>query len=70
MGRNLPFVDLGSGEKVVSVHAGSNATCAILKPGRVKCWGLNGTATLGAGHTEPVGVSPGQMGDALPFVEL
>jgi E3 ubiquitin-protein ligase HERC3 len=70
MGDHLPFVDLGTGHTIASVHAGMNVTCAILTPGRVKCWGWNNQGTLGAGHGNNVGVAPGQMGDALPFVRL
>ncbi|HKY41280.1 MAG TPA: hypothetical protein VJN18_35350 [Polyangiaceae bacterium] len=70
MGDHLPFVDLGADQTIISVHAGISVTCAILKPGRVKCWGWNRHGTLGAGHVDDVGVRPEQMGDALPFVKL
>jgi hypothetical protein len=36
----------------------------------LKCWGLNDHGQLGLGDTEVRGDGPGEMGDALPAVEL
>jgi hypothetical protein len=44
--------------------------CAILDDHKVKCWGLNAEAELGYGDTTPRGRTPGEMGDALPTVDL
>jgi len=37
---------------------------------QVKCWGNNFDGRLGLGSTTNIGISPGQMGDSLPFVDL
>jgi alpha-tubulin suppressor-like RCC1 family protein len=70
MGDALPFVNLGDGIRVESVAVGSIHTCALLEGGRVKCWGNNGYGQLGLGDTTTRGTQPGEMGDALPFVDL
>ncbi|KAG2500088.1 hypothetical protein HYH03_001674 [Edaphochlamys debaryana] len=74
MGRNLSFVDvLGSNySTVLDVAAGNAFACALLSPGNaLRCWGQNANGQLGlptAGGT--LGAAPGQMGDALPLVNL
>ncbi|MDC0675300.1 RCC1 domain-containing protein [Nannocystis radixulma] len=68
MGEALPVIDLGG--SVVQVDNGSNSVCARFADGRLKCWGSNWDGELGAGDTEPRGMGPGEMGDALPFVDL
>lgn len=70
MGANLPSVALGTGRTAVSVSAGATVTCAILDDGRVKCWGFNGTGGLGLGDLNNRGDQSGEMGDALPAVDL
>jgi alpha-tubulin suppressor-like RCC1 family protein len=70
MGEALPAVDLGAGRKAVAIAAGSGRSCALLDDGRVKCWGSNENGELGLGDTESRGDSPGEMGDALPAVDL
>lgn len=70
MGDALPFVDLGAGRSAKSVVLGEANTCAILDTGRVKCWGSNMNGKLGLGDTLYRGGNPGEMGDALPYVEL
>jgi alpha-tubulin suppressor-like RCC1 family protein len=70
MGNALPTVDLGTSVKVLSLAAGYYHTCALLEGGQVKCWGHNPEGELGLGDTEDRGNAPGQMGDALPFVNL
>jgi alpha-tubulin suppressor-like RCC1 family protein len=68
MGANLPFVDLGAGQTVVSVGAGVNHTCALLTGGTVKCWGLG--QVLGYGTINDRGSAAGQMGASLPTIDL
>jgi alpha-tubulin suppressor-like RCC1 family protein len=70
MGDKLPFVELGSGRKVVQLTARSEHTCARLDNGAVKCWGSNYAGQLGLGDTRNRGDEPGEMGDALPPVDL
>ncbi|MEM7155650.1 MAG: hypothetical protein AAF799_22565 [Myxococcota bacterium] len=70
-GDALPPVDLGGTDaKVVGIAAGSTHTCALFDHGRVKCWGSGGGGKLGYGSTDNIGDEPGEMGDALPFVDL
>jgi hypothetical protein len=72
MGDNLPPVDLGTGRTARDVVAGIFDTCAILDDGTLKCWGLDGgSGQLGlAALIESRGDQLGQMGDALPVVDL
>ena len=75
MGDALPFVDLGTGRTAVAIATGHYATCAILDTGTVKCWGARNMAGLGpADGSNPstfyVGDEPGEMGDALPPLDL
>ena len=56
--------------KAQHVYASTVHTCAILRNDRVKCWGANSTGQLGLGDTEDRGDEPGEMGDALPYVDL
>ena len=66
-------VSLGTGRTVETVSAGDNHTCALLDDGRLKCWGLGGSGRLGItvpGANANAGDAPGEMGDALPAVDL
>jgi cysteine-rich repeat protein len=51
------------------VVTGDSYTCALLG-GRVKCWGNNHYGQLGLGDDDNRGDDPGEMGDALPYVDL
>jgi alpha-tubulin suppressor-like RCC1 family protein len=68
-GDDRPDVDLGG--KVVAIAAGSAHTCALVERGPddngLKCWG---TGPLGVFPAGTRGGGPGEMGDALPFVDL
>ncbi|HMQ28377.1 MAG TPA: hypothetical protein PKA98_20480, partial [Acidimicrobiales bacterium] len=70
MGDNLTAVDLGTGRTAVAVTAGGFHTCAILDNGSVKCWGAGANGRLGLGDTANRGDAGGEMGDALPAVDL
>ena len=70
MSDNLPTVDLGTGATAVQVTVGGLTTCALLDDGTVKCWGYNMDGQLGQGHQLTRGDGPGEMGDALPVVDL
>lgn len=56
--------------KVVQLGAGKDHTCARFASGKVKCWGGNQHGQLGLGDTQPRGDGPGEMGAALPSVDL
>lgn len=70
MGDALPAIDLGAGRTAVAITAGRQHTCAVLDDGHVKCWGDNNGAQLGLGDTVDRGDASGEMGDALPVVDL
>jgi alpha-tubulin suppressor-like RCC1 family protein len=70
MGDALPTVDLGTGQTVTALAVGSYHSCAVLETGRIKCWGYNDYGQLGLGDTSARGDEPGEMGDALPTVDL
>jgi alpha-tubulin suppressor-like RCC1 family protein len=70
MGDFLPTVDLGTVGEVVDLVAGVFHTCARFADGRVKCWGFNNAGQLGYGDVLNRGDNGGEMGNALPFVDL
>lgn len=79
-----PIVDLGTSKKVTTYASGANHVCAVLLgvctaatqpcaeplPTTIKCWGKNDKGQLGLGDTSHRGDAPGEMGDALPVLEL
>lgn len=70
MGDALPFVDVGTDARVIAIEAGATHTCALLDSGSLKCWGTGDWNTLGNGSSGDIGDEPGEMGDALPLVDL
>lgn len=66
MGDALAPVDLGIGRTAVAVEAVTVGVCALLDDASVKCWGAAG----GRGDREPRGDEPGEMGEALPPIDL
>ena len=55
---------------VIAVAPGGYHTCALLRDGRVKCWGSSMYGQLGYGDTDNRGDNAGEMGDNLPAVDL
>jgi alpha-tubulin suppressor-like RCC1 family protein len=70
MGDALPAVDLGTEAKATAIALMKCGACALLDTGKVKCWGLNDSGELGLGDKSNRGDEPGEMGDALPAVDL
>ncbi len=70
MGDSLPAIDLGTGRTAREVVPGWGHTCALLDDYSVKCWGGSGSGQLGLGSQSHRGDAPGEMGDALPVVNL
>jgi alpha-tubulin suppressor-like RCC1 family protein len=69
MGNDLPFVDLGAGG-LASAISSYYQGCAIVEGDKLKCWGQGTYGALGSGSSQSLGDEPGEMGDALPFVDL
>ncbi|HEX7927195.1 MAG TPA: hypothetical protein VF678_06375, partial [bacterium] len=61
---------LGTGRRAIDITAAAYSTCVLLDDQSIKCWGYNGVGTLGAGDTITRGDGPGEMGDAVPAVNL
>lgn len=70
MGDALPPINLGTGKTAVAIATGAEHACAILNNATVKCWGANASGQLGLGNTVRRGDNAGEMGDALPTVNL
>jgi len=70
MGDNLPAVSLGTGRTAVKIAAGSLHTCAVLDDQSLKCWGYNYYGELGQGDSQTRGDVAGELGDALPPIDL
>ncbi len=69
MGDDLAEIDLGTGRTATAVAA-DWSTCAVLDDGQLRCWGLNDLGQLGLGDTADRGDAAGEMGNALPLVDL
>ena len=70
MNDDLPAVDLGTGRSAVAIASGAFHVCALLDDATVKCWGRNTAGQLGLGDVANRGDALGEMGDALPTVDL
>jgi alpha-tubulin suppressor-like RCC1 family protein len=63
-------IDLGTGLTAKEIQSGDHFVCAILNDDTIKCWGRNNYGQLGIGDNLNRGDDPGEMGDALPRVDL
>jgi alpha-tubulin suppressor-like RCC1 family protein len=70
VGDALVPVNLGNGRTARMITAGNTHTCALLDNGSIKCWGGNDHGQLGLGDTDSRGDTTGELGDALPSVDL
>lgn len=70
MGAMLAPLDFGSGRSVVGLATFGNHACVRLDDEGVKCWGRNTFGQLGLGDVQHRGDDPGELGDALPAVQL
>lgn len=70
LGAALPPIDLGTGRRIVQLSTGSFHACALLDDQTLKCWGNNFTGQLGLGDRDNRGDDVGEMGNALPPVDL
>ncbi len=69
MGIALQAINLG-GKRAKSIAAATAHVCAILEDDSLKCWGLNGDGQLGLGDANGRGDNGGELGTALPAVNL
>jgi alpha-tubulin suppressor-like RCC1 family protein len=70
MGDFLGPISLGTGRSAVAVSGGVSHTCATLDDFTLKCWGDGAKGQLGNGAEIRIGDAAGEMGDALPVVNL
>lgn len=71
LGDHLPPIDLGAGRTAAAITAAGSHACARLDDGTVKCWGIGPVLGLGIpSDRDNRGDDPGEMGDALPAVDL
>lgn len=70
MGDALLALNLGTNRTAVSLALGAASTCAALDDGSVKCWGASNFGGLGYGDKGRRGDGAGEMGDALPALNL
>jgi alpha-tubulin suppressor-like RCC1 family protein len=70
LGDALPAIQLGTGHSVTEARSGTTHVCVRLEQGGLKCWGNGGEGRLGLGDTANRGDNAGEMGDALPMIDL
>ncbi len=68
MGDALPYADLGTGRRALALGIGPQRSCAVLDNYQLKCWGER--AVCGTGEASSWGLRPGEMGDALPAIDV
>ncbi len=64
----LPAVELDGTAR--AVFTGREFSCALLDAAAVRCWGRSQYGQLGLGDISTWGEAPGEMGAALPLVDL
>ena len=69
-GDGVTAIDLGTGRTATAIAVGATHTCAVLDNGAAKCWGDNSYGQLGQGDTDARGDNAGELGDALPAIDL
>ena len=71
MGDHLPAIDLGTGARIAAMGVSPIRVCAALTSGVARCWGarLDVQGPYDA-KAQAWGDDPGEMGDALPPVDL
>jgi cysteine-rich repeat protein len=70
LGDALPAIDLGTGKKLMELGARGSTPCARFDDGTFKCWGRNFAGAVGLGDTNDRGDTAGEMGNALPAIDL
>jgi alpha-tubulin suppressor-like RCC1 family protein len=70
MGDNLPFIDLGTTDRVTHLGTGYRHNCVLFETGKVKCWGYNSSGQLGLEDTDHRGDDPNEMGSNLPYLDF
>jgi len=70
MGDGLAPVNLGTGKLALQVSVGSFPLLRAAQHGEVKCWGSAPWARSASAIRRTAARAPGQMGDALPAVNL
>ena len=70
MGRNLPFISLGSNAILTDIALSGYTTHVVLLGGFIKCWGYNYDGNCGYGHKLSIGDNLGEVGPQLPVVHL
>jgi alpha-tubulin suppressor-like RCC1 family protein len=63
-------ISLGLGRSARAIATGTSHTCALLDNMTVKCWGYGAVGAIGSGSTASRGDNSGEMGEALPAVDL
>ncbi|MEI7972403.1 MAG: hypothetical protein WCI10_07690 [Actinomycetota bacterium] len=63
-------ISLGLGRSARAIATGTSHTCALLDNLTVKCWGSGLYGRTGYGDSTNRGDNAGEMGDALPAVDL
>jgi len=70
VGNALIAIDFGEGLGAVAVSAGGSHTCVLLSNAHLKCFGDGTDGRLGYGNQNNLGDGSGEMGNALPTVDL